>query len=396
MPIFQKPPRPDPLYCAIDVTEFPAQAIAAYEPSLRGRPFVVTCQDPENHKSAVWACSNETLSLGVRRGMPVAAAIKRFPQVASVLRNKELESSVILELKQVFDRYSPQWSVDDRGKCLIDLTATPASRTMSILAIAARMRDDILKSIALQSLAIGVARSAVAARLLANKARPSGVCVCEAGGEMDMLASMESALLPGLSDAARQRLAAYGLVRIGQIRSLGKEALVRRFGSEGETLYALSMGLCPEREASPKPAIVAETTLDRDINDMEKLRDRVRLIADKICFLLKKEGRFVDRVTFLLIYCDNKTVQKTVTLQCFTNDYTAIAGRLCEAFVALYQRRVAIKSLKLIATRVHVDPGQTELFETEQDRRQRRLGMQITRVREKLSFESVRSGAQVG
>jgi hypothetical protein len=84
-----------------------------------------------------------------------------------------------------------------------------------------------------------------------------------------------------------------------------------------------------------------------------------------------------------------------VKLSRFTNDYTEIARRACEAFIVLYQRRVAVKTLKLIATRAHVDPGQTELFETEQDRRQRRLGMQLTKVREKISFESVKNGALV-
>jgi DNA polymerase IV len=395
MPIFQKSPRPDPLFCAIDVFEFPAQAIAAYEPSLRGRPFVVTCQDPQNHKSAVWACSGEAVSLGVRRGMPIAPATKRFPQLATAARNKELESAVIQELKRVFDHYSPQFYISDFGASLIDLTGTPSSRTMAHREIAAKLREDIRKAVALDALAIGLGRSAVVARLLAKKARPSGICVCESGDETALLAAMESKLLPGLSDSARERLAAYGLLRIGQVKSLGKEALMRRFGTEGEKLYALSQGLYLETRAAASAPIVAETTLDRDINDMKKLCDRVRLITDKLCFLLKSSNRFIDRVTLLLTYCDGKTVQRTIALLRFTNDYSEIASRACDAFIALYERRVAVKSLKLMTTRMHVDPGQTELFETEQDRKQRNLGAQLTRVREKLSFESVRSAAQV-
>jgi DNA polymerase-4 len=207
---------------------------------------------------------------------------------------------------------------------------------------------------------------------------------------------MESSLLPGLSASVRQRLASYGLTRIGQIRSLGREALVRRFGAEGERLYALTMGLLPEREAKPAPQLFAEATLDRDINDMGKLLDRVRFIADKLCFLLKSGNRCIGRFTFQLTYGDGKTAQRTVVLPCFTNAYLEIAGRACDAFLALYQRRVAVKTLRLSATRPETDPGQTELFETEQDKRQRALGVQITRVREKAGFESIRSGAQVG
>ena len=395
MGIYQKKPRPDPLFCAIDVTEFPAQAIAAYESSLRGKPFVVACQDPGSHKSSVWACSAQALALGVTRGMPVAAVVKRFPQITAAARNKELEIAAIRELKQVFDRYSPQFYISDFAASIVDLTGTPASRTMCVRAIAQSVSTDIRAAVALDSLAIGIARSAVLTRLLAKKARPNGICVCEAGDEMELLASMESGLLPGLSDWARDRLTAYGLVRIGQIRSLGKEALVRRFGDEGERLYALSMGLFRERTEKPCQPVIAETTLDRDINDMKKLFDRVRLITDKLCFLLKSASRFTDRVTVVLTYCDNKTVQRTVVLSRFTNDYTELSSRACDAFIALYQRRVAVKTLKLIAARPQVDPGQTELFETEGDRKQRNLGVQLTRVREKLSFESVRIGAHL-
>ncbi len=395
MGTYPKKPRPDPLFCAIDAAEFPAQAIAAYEPCLRGTPFVVTCQDPENHKCAVWACSQAALSLGIGRGMPVAAATKRFPQVAAVARSKELEIAAIRELRQVFDRYSPQFYLSDFGAGIIDLTATPASRTMCVRKIAQSVRTDIRAAVALDSLAIGAARSAVLARLLAKKARPDGINVCEAGDEPDLLASMESRLLPGLSESARDRLTAYGLLRIGQVRSLGKEALVRRFGKEGEKLYALSLGLFRDRESASRAPLAAETTLDRDINDTKKLSDRVRLIADKLCFLLKSASRFTDRVTVVLTYCDNKTVQRSVVLSRFTNDYTEIASRACDAFIALYERRVAVKTLKLIAARPQIDPGQTELFETEHDRRQRSLGVQLTRVREKLNFESVRSGAHL-
>jgi hypothetical protein len=56
---------------------------------------------------------------------------------------------------------------------------------------------------------------------------------------------------------------------------------------------------------------------------------------------------------------------------------------------------VAVKTLRLIARSPQADPGQTDLFETAWERKQRSLALQITRVRKKLSFESVKSGVHV-
>mgnify|MGYP001580228034 CR=1 FL=1 len=395
MPTFPRPSRPDALYCAVDITDFPAQALAAYDAPLRAKPFVVTCQNAQSHKSAVWSCSREALALGVVRGMPVATVARRFARVAVVARNKEMESAAAEELRQVFRRYSPQFDISDSGKCRIDLSRTPASRAMAPAAVAAALRRDIVAALPIAYMAVGVSRSPLLAQLAARRARPDGAGVCEPGDELQALAGFDSTLLPGLSARAKDRINAYGLSTIGQLIRLGKETLVRHFGAEGERLYALTIGICPPVAVAPAAALCAETILDRDINDWQRLHNKVRYTADKLCFLLKRENLCVNRFTFELTYGDNKTVQRTARLPDYTNEYLPIAEYACKAFTGLYQRRVAIKSLRLVARNPQADPGQTNLFETVWEQKQKALGRQIARVRTTLSFESVKSAAHV-
>jgi len=396
MPIFPKPPRPDPLYCAVDIADFPVQALVAYDAALRGRPVVVTCQDATSHTSAAWSCSRQARELGVRPGAPVALVGRKFPRVAVVARNKELENAAREELLRVLVRYSPCFDVSADGKCCIDLTATPVSRAMTIQAIAAAIRKDIMAALPVAYMAIGLSQSPLLAQLMAKRERPDGVGVCERGAELTMLAGLDSALLPGLRAPTRERVEAYGLTSIGQIQRLGKETLVRHFGAEGERLYAMSMGVRFRAAANAASVPYAETVLQRDINDMGLLRDTVRYTVDKLCFLLKRENLCVNRFTFELVYGDNKAVRRTVALPQFTSEYLSIAGRACTAFTELYQRRVAIKTIRLSVRAPQIDSGQTDLFETAWDHKQKALAVQITRVREKLRFESVRSGAHVG
>ena len=396
MTTFLKHMRPDSLYCSLEIPNFSAQAVLAYDAGLRGQPFVVTCQDAESHKSVVWACSREACDLGIFGGMPVMVVKRKFNDISIVLRNKELEASVIDELKGVFDRYSPDFEISDKGKCSINLTKTPASRTMSMEAIAEAMRGDIVRAIPLQDVAIGLSQSRLVSQLMAKRAKPNGVCICEPGTELQTLSAIESRLLPGLSSQSKEKIGAYGLKCVGQIRHLGKETLMRHFGSEGEKLYSLTLGISSKSMIKPTCLLSAETVLDRDINDNELLFRKVRYTVDKLCFLLKKNNQCVDRFQFVLTYGDNKSVQKTVAFPMFTNDFLTIAGAAVRAFIFLYQRRVSVKSVRLIVKNPQANPGQTSLFETTWEHKQQALAEQITRVRSAIKFDSVVSAVHVG
>ena len=388
--------QPDSLYCSLEIPNFSAQALAAYNAGLRGQPFVVTCQDADSHKSVVWACSAEARDLGIFGGMPVMVVKRKFNDISIVLRNKELEASLIDEIKAVFDRYSPDFEISDKGKCSINLTKTPASRTMSMEAIAGAMRGDIVRAIPLQDVAIGLSQSRLVSQLMAKRARPSGVCICEPGTELQTLSAIESRMLPGLSSQSKEKIGAYGLKCVGQIRHLGKETLMRHFGSEGEKLYSLTLGISSKSMVKPMCLLSAETVLDRDINDNELLFRKVRYTVDKLCFLLKKNNQCVDRFQFVLTYGDNKSVQKTVAFPMFTNDFLTIAGAAVRAFIFLYQRRVSVKSVRLIVKNPQANPGQTSLFETAWEHKQQALAEQITRVRSAIKFDSVVSAVHVG
>jgi len=76
---------------------------------------------------------------------------------------------------------------------------------MSMEAIAGAMRGDIVRAIPLQDMAIGLSQSRLVSQLMAKRARPNGVCICEPGTELQTLSAIESRLLPGLSSQSKKR-----------------------------------------------------------------------------------------------------------------------------------------------------------------------------------------------
>ena len=379
---------PEPLYLCMEIDQFPAQVIAACEPRYRNTPFVVVRQRADSHHSRVWACSRAAADIGIRQGMPVRTA-RRRRGVAVVPWDAALERMALEDLACILCDHTPAYEVDARGTCVADLSGTPAQRNQSAEQIALGLFQTVRDRIGLEALAIGASRSRLVARLMARASRPCGIRICRPGEEEDTLAALAVRWLPGLSATCRDKLRKYGLKTIGQVRCLGRQALVRRFGREGERLYSLACGVDVERRAVRMPALQAETVLDRDINDDALLVRQVRYTADKLCYELKTAQARTNRLTFALTYTDGKMAQKTVSLPYPTHDYAILAQTAVRLFEALYQRRAAIKSIRLTVNRLKRDTGQLDLFETARDQRQRRLEAAMTDIRKKMGFHSV-------
>ncbi|MEE2752849.1 MAG: hypothetical protein VX910_02615, partial [Candidatus Latescibacterota bacterium] len=224
---------------------------------------------------------------------------------------------------------------------------------------------------------------------LARLARPCDTRICIPGTESETLASISADLLPGVSNGTKERIRQYGIKRIGQIQNLGKDALVARLGGDGERLYSLAVGVDAKKKIEKKESVEAETILDRDINDEKTLRQHVRYTADKLSHKLISATTWASRLTFVLTYTDRRRTQKTTSFASPTNERDALTRASLCLFRDLYQRRVAIKTIRLVVRIPRQDTQQMDLFESTAEKRQRTIGNVMTRVRDRLGFDSV-------
>jgi len=387
------------LFITLDHDHFSAQALSAYDPTLRDHPFVVVQQNTDSHKCAVWACSYRAQQLGIRRGQTVQMVLRKHRKVEVVTREDLIEETAREELDWIAEHYTPVFNVTEYGRCLLDLSGTPALRSSSkkgpvaleadVGSIADRIREDIVNKIGLRDVAIGIASSRLISAMLARLARPSDTRICTPGSEPETLASISANLLPGVSHGAKERIRQYGIKRIGQLQDLGKDALVARLGGEGERLYSLSVGVDAEKRVEKKEIIEAETVLDRDINDEKTLRQHVRYTADKLSHEMISSSAWASRMTFILTYTDNRRTQKTASFVSPTNNRENLTDTALRLFRELYQRRVAIKSIRLQVRKHRQDTRQMDLFESAHEKRQRSIDHAMTKVRNTLGFDSV-------
>ena len=102
------------------------------------------------------------------------------------------------------------------------------------------------------------------------------------------------------------------------------------------------------------------------------------------------------RLTFQLRYTDNRTAQRSVLLAAATDDFRVLSKVAVGLFHEAYQRRVAIKSMHVVASRPSRDSGQLDLFGGQRERRQRALGTAITDIRTRMGFDAVLSATSLG
>src|SRR4051812_16855128 len=133
--------QPPSLFLALEAPEFPAQAIAAWDERLRGRPFAVVEQDPDSHKTYVIAVSPSAREGEVFPGMPLAAARRRLRGLEVASRNPAWEAALGDELRALALRYTPESEVRG-GRALLDMTGTPDARALQPLGLARKLLRD--------------------------------------------------------------------------------------------------------------------------------------------------------------------------------------------------------------------------------------------------------------
>ncbi len=386
---------PAPRFVAVDLPHFPAQAVAAVRPDLRGRCFGLVEQDAESHKTPVTALSRNARDAGITSGTPVFLARRRWPQLRIVARDPAAETRLRRDLEKFFLGCTPVYSLrSSGGGAALDMTGTPLSRSLPPQTLGERVQRG-LWDLGLEAVSVGVAASLTVARVLARRHQPDGVYACAEGREIATLDPLPPEWLPGLSPQARERLRKYGMASIGTVRRLDKEELALRFGSEGEKLYTLAHGLDFETAAVRRTSVIVVTILPRDLNDEEALRNQVRLTADKLGYALRRQKGQAGRVAMTLTYSDQRRVRKTAPLNRPTASFPALAREAENLFRLLYQRRVALRSIELSVAAPVTDTGQIDLFATAEAKKQQALEGAMDRIRMKRSFAAVVSGSNV-
>ena len=247
-----------PVYLALHVPEFAAQALLRMRPDLRGNPVAVV----KGIAPLQQVCSANTAAraMGIENGI-TRAQLDAFDGLTVLPVSTAEEAcahTALLEVAAVFTpRIEPQVMADGAFRILLDMTGTTL-----IWGQTHQLVQRVAQAVSAIHLSARVVASSNAHASLALAAVPrSRPVVVNPGEESRMLAPLPLSAL-NLSKDETETFQLWGLSTLGELAALPVSDVVSRIGQRGKYLHAMARGEHPHLLVPQETAFTLEEKIE--------------------------------------------------------------------------------------------------------------------------------------
>ena len=291
-----------------DLDAFFASVEQRDDPGLRGRPVIVGT-------GVVLAASYEARAFGVRSAMGGGRARRLCPGAAVV---HPRFSAYVEASRAVFDVFADTAPVVEGlsiDEAFLDvsglrrISGTPAE-------IAARLRGRVRDRVGLP-ITVGVASTKMLAKVASGVAKPDGLLVVPAGGELAFLHPLRVERLWGVGPVTAGKLREHGITTVGQIARHTEPALVALLGrASGRQLHALAHNRDPRRVRARRGrrSFGAQSALGRRGRSPEALDAVLVALVDRVTRRMRAKRQIGRTVTLRLRFSDYSRASRSHTL----------------------------------------------------------------------------------
>ena len=355
----------------MDCDAFYATVEKRDDPSLRRKPVIVG----GSHRGVVAACCYIARLSGVRSAMPMFKALKLCPDAVVIPPNMSKYRAVGEEVRALMLTATPLVEPLSIDEAFLDLTGTEAVHggppAETLIRLARRIEDEIGITVS-----IGLAGNKFLAKIASDLDKPRGFAVIGRAEARDFLAPKPVGLIFGVGEAMRRRLAARGILTIGQLQQMDERTLSAEFGAMGRRLFRFARGE-DERKVdpdAPTKSISAETTFDEDLSAKEALLAELWPLAQTVSRRLKRAELAAQTVAVKLKTADFKLLTRHRSLA----DPTQLAETLYQSARPLVEREADGRAFRLIGIGAEglVEGGQADPPDLLDEAAARRAGVE--------------------
>ncbi|HKY24952.1 MAG TPA: DNA polymerase IV [Gaiella sp.] len=373
-----------------DLDSFYASVEQRDDPRLRGRPVIVG-------GGIVLAASYEAKAFGIRTAMGERRARRLCPGAVVVPPRFRAYVDASKAVFRVFDDFSPvveglsidEAFLDVRG--LERISGTPRE-------IAMRLRCAVLEQVGLP-ITVGVARTKFLAKVASGVAKPDGLLVVPADGELDFLHPLPVERLWGVGPVTAEKLRRRGIATVGQVAAIPEAALVWMLGrGSGRHLHALAHNRDPRPvvRRRRRRSIGSQCALGFSRRTPEEIDAIVIALVDGVARRLRRARRVGRTVVLRLRFDDFSRATRSRTLR----RPTAHTGTLLAAIQELVVEArplVAERGLTLVGVSVaNLDDDLPRQLVLSFDDADMALDTAVDRVRERFGRNSVTRAVVLG
>ncbi len=298
----------DAFYASIEIRD---------NPSLEGLPVCVG--GPAASRGVIAAASYEARRFGVHSALPTATARRLCPDLVLLPPDFDKYTGVSAQVMSIFRRYTPIVEPLSLDEAFLDVAGSERLFGDAI-EIGHRIKNDILRETGLVA-SVGVAPTKFLAKLASDLDKPDGFRVIQRGEVREVIDPLPVRKIFGVGPRTAMRLEALGIRTVGELASLPKRDVAKKFGASGIWIHDLAHGIDPRRVTARREekSHGMERTFAEDISDREELRNLLFTFCEEVAFYLRDKGLRGKTITLKARFSDFKTVTRTKTLEFPTN-----------------------------------------------------------------------------
>ncbi len=291
-----------------DLDAFYASVEQRDNPRLLRRPVIVGA-------GVVLAASYEAKACGVRTAMAGTLARRLCPRAVVVPPRMSAYTEASRAVFKVFEATTPLVEGLSIDEAFLDVRGLRRI-SGSAIEIAERVRGTILERVGLP-ITIGVASTKFLAKVASGVAKPDGLLVIPAGGELGFLHPLPVERLWGVGPVTARKLHERGLTTVGEVAKLAEAALVSILGqAAGRHLHALAHNRDsrPVRRRRRRRSIGAQRALGRSRRSHGALDIVLIGLIDRLARRLRTARRVCRTVTLRLRFDDFSRATRSHTM----------------------------------------------------------------------------------
>ncbi len=377
----------------IDCDAFYAAVEKRDNPELRDKPVIVG----GGKRGVVSTACYIARMHGVRSAMPMFKALKACPDAIVVKPNMEKYAQVGRDIRERMQALTPLVQPISIDEAFLDLSGTERLHKRPPAFVLAQLAQDIERDIGI-SVSVGLSYCKFLAKVASDLDKPRGFSVIGRKEALSFLKKQPVTTIWGVGKAFEKSLNRDGIRTIGQLQTMERADLVRRYGIMGDRLYFLSRGEDERRvnAGGAAKSVSSETTFNSDLSSYDDLVPVLRSLSEKVSARLKKGGIAGRSIVLKLKTRDFVTRTRNRQLP----DATRLADRIFRVGTELLRRETDGTAFRLIGIGVadlsddsRADPP--DLVDIEA-RRRADAEAAIDKVREKFGRKAVETGYTFG
>ena len=334
---------------------------------------------------------------GVKSAMPMFKALKLCPEAIVIKPNMTKYAEAGRHVRRLMMDVTPLVQPISIDEAFLDLTGTSRLHARSPALTLAHLIVRIQADVGISASA-GLSHNKFLAKLASDLEKPRGFSVLGKTETLGFLAAKPVGFIWGVGKAMQDHLAKDGITMIGQLQSMDRNELMRRYHSMGLRLYHLSRGEDDRHvsTAGQSKSISAETTFNTDISDCAELERILWPLAEKVSRRAKAEGMAGQTIVLKLKTSDFKLRTRNSSL----SDPTLLATRIYDAAMPLLHREATGTAFRLIGVGISTLTPATPQHETEtldaSTAARAKAELAVDKIRDKFGRAAVGRGITFG